>query len=124
VFQVSEVAPERVETTRALLTELKARRSDGALVIDLPADVLFDFDKATLRPDAEPALTRAAEVLRSYHDARVTIGGHADAKGDDAYNQALSMRRAGGGGSSGRCGGPFAGRRRVRRGAPSLAQRQ
>lgn len=94
VFQASEVAPERVETTRALLTELKARRSDGAIVIDLPADVLFDFDKATLRADAEPALTRAAEVLRSYPDAQVSIGGHADAKGDDAYNQALSMRRA------------------------------
>lgn len=94
VFQASEVAPERVETTRVLLTELKARRSDGAIVIDLPADVLFDFDKATLRADAEPALTRAAEVLRSYPDAQVSIGGHADAKGDDAYNQALSMRRA------------------------------
>lgn len=94
VFQASEVAPERVETTRTLLTELKARRSDGAIVIDLPADVLFDFDKATLRADAEPALTRAAEVLRSYPDAQVSIGGHADAKGDDAYNQALSMRRA------------------------------
>ncbi|WP_313454458.1 OmpA family protein [Brevundimonas sp.] len=94
VFVASEVAPDRIQTTRGLLTELKARRSDGAIVVDLPADVLFDFDKATIRPDAEPALARAAELLKSYPGAQVTIGGHTDAKGDDAYNEALSLRRA------------------------------
>ena len=94
VFVSSEVAPERVETTRTLLSELNARRSDGVIVIDLPADVLFDFDKATIRPDAEPALARAAELLNSYPRAQVSIGGHTDAKGDDAYNEGLSLRRA------------------------------
>ncbi len=94
VFVSSEVAPERVETTRSLLSELNARRSDGVIVIDLPADVLFDFDKATIRPDAEPALARAAELLKSYPRAQVSIGGHTDAKGDDAYNEGLSLRRA------------------------------
>lgn len=94
VFVSSEVAPERVETTRTLLSELNARRSDGVIVIDLPADVLFDFDKATIRPDAEPALARAAELLKSYPRAQVSIGGHTDAKGDDAYNEGLSLRRA------------------------------
>lgn len=94
VFVSSEVAPERVETTRSLLSELNARRTDGVIVIDLPADVLFDFDKATIRADAEPALTRAAELLKSYPQAQVSIGGHTDAKGDDAYNEGLSLRRA------------------------------
>lgn len=94
VFVSSEVAPERVETTRSLLSELNARRSEGVIVIDLPADVLFDFDKATIRPDAEPALARAAELLKSYPRAQVSIGGHTDAKGDDAYNEGLSLRRA------------------------------
>ena len=94
MFVSSEVAPERVETTRSLLSELNARRTDGVIVIDLPADVLFDFDKATIRADAEPALTRAAELLKSYPQAQVSIGGHTDAKGDDAYNEGLSLRRA------------------------------
>lgn len=94
VFQASEVAPERVETTRTLLTQLNARRTEGTIIVDLPADVLFDFDKADLRPDAEQALTQAAELLRSYPTATVSIGGHTDAKGDDAYNNALSVRRA------------------------------
>jgi outer membrane protein OmpA-like peptidoglycan-associated protein len=94
VFVASEVAPGRVETTRTLLSELSARRTEGTIVVDLPADVLFDFDKASIRPDAEPALSKAAEVLKSYPTAKVTIGGHTDAKGDDAYNDALSLRRA------------------------------
>lgn len=94
VFVASEVAPARIETTRTLLSELNARRTDGTIVVDLPADILFDFDKATIRPDAEPALTKAAEVLKSYPTAQVTIGGHTDAKGEDAYNDALSLRRA------------------------------
>lgn len=94
VFVASEVAPSRIETTRALLTELDARRSEGSIVVDLPADVLFDFDKAVIRPDAGPALSKAAEVLKSYPSAKIAIGGHTDAKGDDAYNHALSLRRA------------------------------
>ncbi len=94
VFVPSEVAPGRVETTRTLLTELNARRTEGTIVVDLPADVLFDFDKAVIRSDAEPALIKAAEVLKSYPHAKIAIGGHTDAKGDDAYNDALSLRRA------------------------------
>lgn len=94
VFVASEVSPVRMETTRTLLTALNARRTNGTIIVDLPADVLFDFDKASIRPDAEPALAKAAELLKSYPTAKVTIGGHTDAKGDYAYNEALSMRRA------------------------------
>ena len=94
VFVPSEVEPARIETTRALLTELKARRTEGTIVLDLPTDVLFDFDKAVIRADAAPALAKAAEVLKSYPTAKVSIGGHTDAKGEDAYNDALSLRRA------------------------------
>lgn len=94
VFVAAEIAPDRIETTRALLSDLKARRTDGVIVVDLPADVLFDFDKATIRPDAASALNRAGELLRSYPGAAVEIRGHTDAKGDDRYNEGLSMRRA------------------------------
>lgn len=94
VFEPSEVAPERVETTRSLLSQLEARRSDGDIVVDLPTDVLFAFDSAAIRAEAEPPLSKAAELLRSYPRAQVTITGHTDAKGDDAYNQGLSLKRA------------------------------
>ncbi|RYG58038.1 MAG: OmpA family protein [Alphaproteobacteria bacterium] len=94
VFIASEVAPDRIETTRTLLGELKARRTGGAIVVDLPADVLFDFDKASLRPDAGPAIGKARSLLQSYPAARVAIAGHTDSMGSDAYNNDLSLRRA------------------------------
>ena len=61
--------------------------------IDLKG-VNFDFDKATLRPDAVAILSEAAEILKRYPDLRVEVAGHTDSKGTDAYNQKLSERRA------------------------------
>jgi outer membrane protein OmpA-like peptidoglycan-associated protein len=57
-------------------------------------DVLFDFDKAELRPEATEALQRVAEIIRQRRPARVRILGHTDSMGSDAYNQTLSERRA------------------------------
>lgn len=62
--------------------------------IYLPADVLFDFDKADLLPAAAPVLERVANVLRSDPTSSATIEGHTDGKGDGQYNQALSEHRA------------------------------
>ncbi len=62
--------------------------------IELAADVLFDFDKAVLRSQAEATLKQAAAVLRDKARGPVRIEGHTDAKGSDAYNQNLSVRRA------------------------------
>jgi outer membrane protein OmpA-like peptidoglycan-associated protein len=94
VFRAAEVAPDRVALTTSLLSDLKARQtSDQSIVIDLPADILFDFDKASLRPDAEASLRKAADLLESYPKAAVQVNGHTDAKGTDAYNDPLSLRR-------------------------------
>ena len=62
--------------------------------IYLPADVLFDFDKADLLPEAGPVLERVATVLKTDPNASATIEGHTDGKGSDQYNQPLSERRA------------------------------
>ena len=61
--------------------------------IDLKG-VNFNFDKATLRPDAVAILNEAAEILKRYPDLRVEVAGHTDQCGKDAYNQGLSERRA------------------------------
>ncbi|MBX9701693.1 MAG: OmpA family protein [Acetobacteraceae bacterium] len=57
-------------------------------------DVLFEFDRAALRPEAELALRRVAQLIRDRHPRAVRIIGHTDAVGSEAYNQALSERRA------------------------------
>src|SRR5207247_6630581 len=60
----------------------------------LAADVLFDFDKADLKPAAEASLTELGTVIAPYPNATIDVEGHTDGKGADAYNQALSERRA------------------------------
>ena len=95
LLRAAEVPPQRLEQTRALLVELKAQPTpEQAISIDLPADVLFDFDKADLRADAARSLDKAAELLKSYPQAPIDVVGHTDGKGGDTYNDALSQRRA------------------------------
>lgn len=95
LLRAAEVPPQRLEQTRALLVELQAQPTpEQAISIDLPADVLFDFDKAELRADAARSLDKAAELLKSYPQAPIDVVGHTDSKGGDAYNDALSQRRA------------------------------
>ncbi|TRW15361.1 OmpA family protein [Glacieibacterium frigidum] len=95
VMRSAEVAPERLALTTNLLSDLKARQTDDqSIVVDLPADVLFDFDKASLRTDAEASLRKVADLLESYPTAPVKVNGHTDAKGSDDYNDRLSLDRA------------------------------
>ncbi|WP_426266932.1 OmpA family protein [Sphingomonas sp. LHG3443-2] len=84
----------QVSDLTADVSGLNTRMSDMGLVIDLPADALFDFDKATLTPAAEEELRKAAEVIRQSPPGNVRVIGHTDSKGDDAYNQTLSQARA------------------------------
>lgn len=58
------------------------------------ADVYFDFDKATLRPESNKTLDSLINILNMYPEIRVEIGGHTDAIGSEEYNQKLSQRRA------------------------------
>ncbi len=55
--------------------------------------VNFDFDKSDIRPDAAVILDEAASVLAG-RSSSVTVVGHTDATGPDAYNQTLSESRA------------------------------
>lgn len=84
----------RVQSLEGLLRDLNAEVRGKEVRIALSADVLFDFDKADLRREARPSLDKVVAVLKSYPNAIATVEGHTDSKGDDAYNQKLSERRA------------------------------
>jgi outer membrane protein OmpA-like peptidoglycan-associated protein len=84
----------RVEDLKPKVADLQIRESKTELRIELAADVLFDFDKADIRPQAADALKQAAALIRDKGKGTVRIEGHTDAKGSDAYNQKLSERRA------------------------------
>lgn len=85
-FIVEDLAP-RVE-------ELRVRETDVEVRIELAADVLFDFDKADVKPAGARALGEAARIINEHATGPVRVEGHTDAKGTDAYNQRLSERRA------------------------------
>lgn len=56
--------------------------------------ILFATDSDVIRPESTPTLTEIGTMLEKYPDLRLTIEGHTDSQGDDAYNQDLSNRRA------------------------------
>lgn len=62
--------------------------------VQLAADTLFDFDKATLSSAAQGNLQRTADLVRAGGSGTVTVIGHTDAKGEEPYNIDLSRRRA------------------------------
>lgn len=56
--------------------------------------IYFDFDKSDIKPEFYADLNRLVNLLNKHPDSRFSIGAHADARGTNAYNQALSERRA------------------------------
>jgi len=57
-------------------------------------NILFDFNKATLRPESYPVLDSIAQVLKENPTVVVEIGGHTDTRGSFRYNLRLSQARA------------------------------
>ncbi len=62
--------------------------------VTVVGDALFDFDKSTLRNDAEVTLAAAGPEIAKAGGHKVTVIGHTDAIGSDAYNDRLSEARA------------------------------
>jgi OOP family OmpA-OmpF porin len=62
--------------------------------ITFAADVLFDFDKATLKPEGRAKMDELASKVRDMNLEVVIAIGHTDSIGADEYNQRLSVRRA------------------------------
>ncbi len=56
--------------------------------------IYFDFAKATLKPESEPVLKEIAQAMKDNPDWKLTVEGHTDNIGGDAYNLDLSKRRA------------------------------
>jgi peptidoglycan-associated lipoprotein len=59
------------------------------------ANVLFDYDSADLSDTARASLQKNGAWMQRWTSTRVTVEGHADARGTSEYNLALGERRAG-----------------------------
>ncbi|WP_178371417.1 OmpA family protein [Cyclobacterium lianum] len=62
-----------------------------AAYVDL---VYYDLDESLIRQDAEVPLNKVAELLKTYSFLNVVVRSHTDARASDAYNEALSQKRA------------------------------
>ncbi len=82
---ISVIGPRAAESQKSSLEELFLK--------DI-RDAYFDYDSATIRPDARGALQKSADFLKSYPSAQVTVEGHCDERGSTEYNMALGDRRA------------------------------
>ncbi len=68
-----------------------ALNRDGRIVL---YNILFDFDKADLKPDSRPQIDEIAKLLLANQGMRLHVVGHTDNQGQLAYNMDLSRRRA------------------------------
>jgi OOP family OmpA-OmpF porin len=93
--------PKAKEPIVILAAEPKAEEKVVA-VVSQPApvvvlafeDIHFDFDKSTLKPEAQAILKRSIVLLKDNPQARIRIAGYASASGTNEYNQKLSERRS------------------------------
>jgi len=72
---------------------LQTRDTARGLIVSMP-DVLFDFNKYTLKPEAREKLAKISGIVLAYPDLKLDVEGHTDSIGSDDYNQKLSEERA------------------------------
>lgn len=89
----ADVANLQLDAMRMRLAELEAKQTERGLVVTL-GDVLFEVDRAELKPGAQRSLNELVQVLIENPSAMVAIEGHTDSTGSRAHNDSLSQRRA------------------------------
>lgn len=73
--------------------ELKVDKDGCPMKVTINLNVLFDFDKADVKPKYHDEIKRVADYMKAYPREKATLEGHTDSKGTDAYNEKLSQRR-------------------------------
>lgn len=96
--QARQQAVQQKEELRARLLAqlnqvLQTKDSARGLIVSMP-DVLFAFNKYTLKPEARERLARISGIVLAYPDLHLNIEGYTDSIGTDEYNQVLSEKRA------------------------------
>jgi len=83
----------RERLRQQLNTILETRETQRGLIVNI-SDVLFDFNKYTLKPETREKLAKVSGILLAYPGLKIQLEGHTDSIGSDEYNQKLSEQRA------------------------------
>ncbi len=96
-FRAQQAEQEREQMRSRLLQQLnqvlQTRDTARGLIVNM-SDVLFDLNKATLKPGAKIRLAKVAGIIQAYPDLKLSIEGFTDSTGTPQYNQVLSEKRA------------------------------
>lgn len=95
--QIGAYMDRQEQELRAAMAQSQAasiQRTQDVLTATFKSQVLFDFDSSTLKPGAYSEMDRVARILNKYPQTTIRIEGYTDQTGSEAYNQALSERRA------------------------------
>lgn len=84
----------REQLKNQLNSVLQTRETARGLIVNM-SDVLFDFNKYTLKGEAREKLARVSGILAAYPALKLQVEGYTDSVGSDEYNQKLSEQRAG-----------------------------
>jgi outer membrane protein OmpA-like peptidoglycan-associated protein len=94
-LQATQQAEQVRERLKQQLSQvLQTTESARGLIMNM-SDVLFDFNKYTLKPEAREKLARVSGILLAYPGLKVQVEGYTDNIGSEEYNQKLSEERAG-----------------------------
>jgi outer membrane protein OmpA-like peptidoglycan-associated protein len=88
-----EKAEMRQRLEQQLSMILETRESARGLIVNI-SDVLFDFNKYTLKPGAREKMAKVSGILLAYPGLQLKLEGHTDSIGSDEYNMVLSQKRA------------------------------
>jgi outer membrane protein OmpA-like peptidoglycan-associated protein len=91
--KVTELAVAAAVGAQAELAALQAQPTERGLLVTL-GDVLFELNRAEVKPAAQQSLRKLAEFLQQHPNRQVLIEGHTDNSGGSDLNNALSLRRA------------------------------
>jgi outer membrane protein OmpA-like peptidoglycan-associated protein len=83
----------RARMQAALSAIVETRETVRGIIVNLP-DILFDVDKATLKPQAREILSKVCGIMQVVGEYDLSIEGHTDSTGSDEHNQRLSENRA------------------------------
>lgn len=75
-------------------TGVSVTRQGDLIILNMPSNITFDTDQASIKPQFYPALNSVTLVVKEFNRTLIDVYGHTDSTGSADYNQGLSERRA------------------------------
>ncbi len=75
-------------------TGVSVTRVGQQIILNMPSNITFGVDSASVQPQFNETLISVGLVLRKFNKTIIDVYGHTDSSGSDTYNQDLSQRRA------------------------------